>query len=145
MKIISGGQTGADRGALEAAKECGVETGGYAPKGYLTEQGFDVSLKSFNLIDSGLDYVRRTELNVKDCDITLWFGNRDSAGFAATRRACIKYDKFLIDVTKWNQREIYQLIKMFNIINVAGNRESHNKGLQEKVKTMTVAVLNEFV
>jgi hypothetical protein len=38
-KIISGGQTGADRAALDAAIECGVPHGGWIPKGRRTENG----------------------------------------------------------------------------------------------------------
>jgi hypothetical protein len=144
MKIISGGQTGADRGALEAAKECGHETGGYAPKQYATENGSDYILASYNLIDSGMDYVGRTELNVKNSDVTIWFGNKNSAGYAATRRACKKYCKFLVDVTNCNHHEIAMALSGLKIVNVAGNRESHNKGIQEKVKTMMMAVLNEI-
>jgi len=145
MKIISGGQTGADRGALEAAKECGFETGGYAPKNYLTENGFDYSLKAFGLIDSGLNYTQRTALNVREGDITIWFGSNDSAGYAATRRACKTYHKYLITVTDCNDNEIRQLIHNMKIVNVAGNRESLSPGIQQKVKTMMKAVLHEFV
>ena len=38
-QIISGGQTGADQGALRAALDLGISTGGVAPKGYKTETG----------------------------------------------------------------------------------------------------------
>jgi hypothetical protein len=36
-KVISGGQTGVDRIALEVARECEVPTGGTAPRGFLTD------------------------------------------------------------------------------------------------------------
>lgn len=39
VRIISGGQTGADQGALVAAKQLGIETGGWTPRGFLTEAG----------------------------------------------------------------------------------------------------------
>ena len=38
-RIVSGGQTGADRGALDAAIEAGIEYGGWVPKGRLDENG----------------------------------------------------------------------------------------------------------
>src|SRR5262249_6057013 len=38
-KVISGGQTGVDQVALRAAKACGIPTGGWAPKGWRTEDG----------------------------------------------------------------------------------------------------------
>jgi len=39
LKIMSGGQTGVDRGALEAALELGIECGGWCPAGRLAEDG----------------------------------------------------------------------------------------------------------
>jgi hypothetical protein len=45
LKIISGGQTGADIGALKAAKECGFATGGMAPYRYWTEKGSNFDLR----------------------------------------------------------------------------------------------------
>jgi hypothetical protein len=38
-KVMSGGQTGADHGGLRAARRCGIATGGWAPRGWLTEAG----------------------------------------------------------------------------------------------------------
>jgi hypothetical protein len=37
--VISGGQTGADQGGLRATRACGIPTGGWAPRGWLTEAG----------------------------------------------------------------------------------------------------------
>ena len=45
LKILSGGQTGVDLGALKAAKKAGITTGGCLPKGCKTEDGIDLSLK----------------------------------------------------------------------------------------------------
>ena len=45
-KLISGGQTGADRAGLEAAESLGIETGGWAARGFQTTGGKDVSLKN---------------------------------------------------------------------------------------------------
>ncbi len=50
-KIISGGQTGADRGGLEAGRVLGIETGGTCPKFFRTETGHDVSLQGFGLVE----------------------------------------------------------------------------------------------
>ena len=142
MKIISGGQTGADRGALEAAKEWGIETGGFAPRGYLTESGNDLSLKDFGLVDSGLWYPERTELNAKGSDITIWFGRSiDYAGMNATKRACKKHGKPFFDVSTMFAADIRELIKGKEIINVAGNRESKSPGIQEYVRKIMCEVL----
>jgi hypothetical protein len=39
LRVISGAQTGADRAALDAALECGIEIGGWVPKGRKAEDG----------------------------------------------------------------------------------------------------------
>ena len=43
-KIISGGQSGADLAGLKAAIKLGIETGGFIPKNYRTENGSDYTL-----------------------------------------------------------------------------------------------------
>lgn len=50
-KVISGGQTGVDQAALRAAKAARIPTGGYAPKGWLTEDGPAPWLADFGLIE----------------------------------------------------------------------------------------------
>jgi hypothetical protein len=45
-KLVSGGQTGADRAALEAAESLGITTGGWAPRDFQTCAGKDLSLKT---------------------------------------------------------------------------------------------------
>ena len=39
LRIVSGGQTGVDRGALQAAMALGLDWGGWAPKGWRAENG----------------------------------------------------------------------------------------------------------
>ena len=74
-KIISGGQTGADQVALRAARAPGVPTGGWAPKGWLTEDGPAPWLADFGLAECPEPgYSARTLANVRDSDVTLRFG-----------------------------------------------------------------------
>lgn len=141
MKIISGGQTGADRAALDAASELRFKTGGFAPKNFLTENGSDYFLQEFGLIDSGKGYVERTELNVLNSDITIWFGNNDTPGFLATKRACKNHKKEFYDVTDSSSDTIYKIISHFNIVNVAGNRASKNPDIYFYVFNMMKVVL----
>ena len=71
-KIVSGGQTGADQAALDAAIEYGIPHGGWVPKGRRTEKGrlpHRYHLKEATTID----YEQRTELNVIDSDSTVIF------------------------------------------------------------------------
>ena len=72
-KIISGGQTGADRAAMDFALENKIEIGGFVPKNRLAEDG-RISEKYLNLVETETeDYAERTELNVKNSDATLLF------------------------------------------------------------------------
>ena len=69
-KIISGGQTGVDRGALDAALHLGVAAGGWCPKGRLAEDG-PIPAR-YPLAETGsAAYEERTALNVMDADATL--------------------------------------------------------------------------
>ena len=71
-KIISGGQTGADRGGLHAAIEAGVRHGGWCPKGRKAEDG--VIPAKYRLVEhESADYVARTEANVIDSHCTVVF------------------------------------------------------------------------
>lgn len=83
-KIVSGGQTGADRGGLDAAIELGIPHGGWCPKGRKSEDG--VIPEKYLLKEmSSADYLKRTEQNVVDSDATVIFtygqptgGSKDS-------------------------------------------------------------------
>ena len=69
-KIISGGQTGVDRGALDAAIALGVPHGGWCPHGRLAEDGIIPARYQLRQTDSP-EYHVRTEKNVQDSDATL--------------------------------------------------------------------------
>jgi len=100
LKVISGGQTGADRAALEAAREVGIPTGGVAPLGFTTSAGRDLALRDvFGLVELPLTgkrstvsisqmYVLRSQRNVDDCDVTVAFRTRSSAGTDKTVAYC---------------------------------------------------------
>lgn len=148
MIIISGGQTGADQGALEGAQMAGFRTGGFIPKGFKTEKGPMPELgKKFRLIEaSSTDYVYRTHRNVNSSTMTIWFGNEDSAGYIATFKACQSYNKQFYDVTNFTEDQLLKLLQHTKptTLNVAGNRESKNIGIQEIVKNRVYNVLNKL-
>ena len=143
-KIISGAQTGADQGGLAAGKALKLKTGGVAPKGFRTETGSNPSLKeSYKITEhKSYAYQPRTIENVKHSDGTVWFGNQNSPGGKLTINTCIKLKKpYVINPSK------LQLIdwinkKFINVLNVAGNRESTNSGLQHKVEWFLTLVLS---
>src|SRR3954468_15967071 len=93
-RVVSGGQTGADQAGLRAAKAAGIETGGWAPLGWETEEGPAPWLAAFGLkACPKKGYPARTEENARDSDGTLWFGSTDSTGYRATIAACRKHGK----------------------------------------------------
>jgi len=72
IKIVSGGQTGADRAALDFAIEHGIPHGGWCPKGRQAEDGpIDGRYQLKETPTS--DYAQRTEWNVRDSDATVLF------------------------------------------------------------------------
>ena len=97
MKIISGGQTGVDRGALDAAVETGIECGGTCPAGRIAEDGIIPEKYPLTELDSTV-YSDRTRKNVIDSDATLivHFGQL-AGGTAFTRQCCIANNSLI-----WN-------------------------------------------
>lgn len=139
-KIISGGQTGVDTLGLQIAKKLGIETGGTAPKGFLRERGIDNDdIKSYGLVEvtdkqqaeyttktgKSDPWTARTELNVRNSDGTVYFGNaRTDAGYRATFRSAQEYNKPLL--YNPTAQELKEWIEKNNIktLNIAGNRGS---------------------
>ena len=135
-KIISGGQTGGDRGGLEAGKKLGIKTGGTAPKGYRTDKGSDYSLKNFGLVEhESWKYPPRTIKNVQDSDATVWFGNTESPGAKLTIGTCNRLGKKVF-INPETELQLKNLLTFYNIkiLNVAGNRESSKPGIQKYVE-----------
>ena len=81
-KIISGGQTGVDRAALDAAIELGIVCGGWCPKGRASEDG--PIPDQYPLTETpSTDPAQRTEWNVRDADATLIIAQGKLTGGAA--------------------------------------------------------------
>ncbi|MGB9696333.1 MAG: YpsA SLOG family protein [Ignavibacteria bacterium] len=151
-KIISGGQTGADRGALEAARKLGIATGGYIVKGFLTEKGQDLSLKQFNLKQlNTTDFSVRTELNAKVSDGTVIFSRVDNKG-----RVIGEGTKFTLEVLIKNKKpflinpsdtEFIDWVHKYNIkvLNVAGNRESQFWGIQNHTEKFLIKTIKRIL
>lgn len=137
MTIISGGQTGVDRGALDAAIERGIPHRGWCPKGRKAEDG-TIALK-YNMQEmNDWQYWKRTEKNVLDSDGTLVFpGSCKSKGTALTIRLARKLGK-PIAVIPLDSPDATQTVRAWiaahNIknINIAGPRESGAPGIGKK-------------
>jgi hypothetical protein len=97
IKVISGGQNGADRAGLEAAKKLGIETGGTAAPKYSTSSGKCPSLGTdFNMTCIDLEnnnwgqaYARRSMMNVDASDGTIAFRYYKSPGTDNTIGYCV--------------------------------------------------------
>ena len=144
IQIISGGQTGGDMGGLLAAEDLGIPTGGYATKGFRTEDGPNPELGTrFGLKEmKSSSYIDRTRANVKLSDGTLIMADvADSAGTAFTLRMCDRFDKPHI----LNPSEEHFLAFLLNNrimrLNVAGNRESVAEGMEQRVRDFLVRAL----
>ena len=98
-KIISGGQTGVDRAALDAAIECGVSIGGWCPRGRRAEDGqIDDQYPLRETPDAS--YKQRTHWNVRDSDGTLilLMDAPAAGGTAETLEACRRFAKPCLEV-----------------------------------------------
>lgn len=130
-KVISGGQTGADRTGLECARDLGLETGGTVPHGWRTDVGPDPRLVDFGCEEHpSKDYQPRTIQNVRDADATVWFGNQNSPGGQLTCRTAIIMKKPLFI----NPSSLREIAEQFEVINVAGNRARTNPEVVEQVR-----------
>ncbi|HEV2727380.1 MAG TPA: putative molybdenum carrier protein, partial [Solirubrobacterales bacterium] len=79
MKLVSGGQTGADRAALDVAMGLGIDHGGWVPKGCSAEDGPLPSRYRVRETPSE-DRAERTKRNVVDSDATLLISHGPLAG-----------------------------------------------------------------
>lgn len=151
MKIVSGGQTGADQGGLRAARRAGIATGGLAPLGWLTEAGPAPWLEEFGLAQHDRPgYDGRTKANCMDADMTLLFVWKKSAGSNLTLRVLHEFNKpyLIVDKTMTiveNKIDNFEALKKSDevIINVAGNRESVAKGIGKAVEEWLVDYLDK--
>jgi hypothetical protein len=132
IKIISGGQTGVDRAALDTALETGTVCGGWCPDGRLAEDG-EIPLHYPVTELKGAGYQERTLQNVIDSDGTaiICFGAPDG-GTEHTLRFCLELKKpfILIDAAELTPERAAERMLTFvaghsiAVLNVAGPRAS---------------------
>ena len=144
--IVSGGQTGVDRGALDASIELGIPHRGWCPKGRRAEDGLIPARYNMQEMKDS-QYWKRTEKNVLDSDGTLVFpGNCESRGTALTIRLARKHGRPLavvqIDDTGAD-RTVASWISSENIgvMNVAGPRESGSPGICSQTRKFLLRIL----
>jgi len=134
LKVVSGGQTGVDRAALDAARAAGLPCGGWCPRGRLAEDGpID---PGYPLVETpGADYAERTEWNVRDSDGTLVVARgRPTGGTALTMTLARRRAKplLVVDLSRGpSPEEVARWIeaRAIGTLNVAGPRESQRPGI----------------
>jgi hypothetical protein len=133
-KIISGGQTGVDRAALDVALELGIPCGGWCPQGRRAEDGIIPLLYPLDEASSSA-YPLRTELNVQDADGTLiitW--STPMGGTALTIKLAQKYRKPYLVVDLAQEANVALVREWLDhnkiqVLNIAGPRESEVPGI----------------
>jgi len=132
LKIISGGQTGVDRAALDVALRHGIDCGGWCPAGRLDEFGKIPDNYPVQELQ-GAGFTGRTLQNVKDSDGTVViYAAQLRGGTEQTVRFCDELERLyqLIDASRIATRDAAKLIADFvrknaiGILNVAGPRQS---------------------
>ncbi|OGI39628.1 MAG: hypothetical protein A2V91_03900 [Candidatus Muproteobacteria bacterium RBG_16_64_10] len=145
-KIISGGQTGVDRAALDIALELGIPCGGWCPKGRRAEDG--VLPPRYPLAETEIgDYRQRTRRNVQAADGTLILTRGAlGGGSALTRSLAGKLGKPCLVVNlaqDRNLRPVRTWIKTngIGVLNVAGPRESGQSGIYDEARRFLTRML----
>lgn len=145
-KIISGGQTGVDRAALDAAIELGIACGGWCPKGRASERG--PIPDHYPLMETpSADLAQRTDWNVRDADATLIIAQgKLTGGTALTRRLAHSMDKPCLVVEDAGETSAATVRAWLDehrakVLNVAGPRASADPQIYELARQLLRKVL----
>jgi hypothetical protein len=149
--VVSGFQTGADIGAIIIAHKYNLETGGWIPKGFMTQGGPRPEYAKVGAKEhSSPKYPPRTYANVKDSDATLRFATDfNSSGELCTLKAINQYHKPHMDVDINKPRpvsEVVDWITRYNVVilNVAGNSEHTSPGIAGEVMEYLARVFSSL-
>ena len=150
FKIISGGQTGVDRAALDVALHLSIRCGGWCPKGRLAEDG--VILPRYPLEEtSSAKYEERTRLNVQDSDAVLilsWGevsgGTKLTLGYARKFKKPVlvldlKTNNSAVEVREWLRKNAV------NTLDVAGPRSSTHEDVYGRAYSFLLGLFSELV
>jgi putative molybdenum carrier protein len=139
LKIVSGGQTGADRAALDWAMAHGMPHGGWCPRGRLAED--EHIADKYELNETPLaEYAERTEWNVRDSDGTVIFSLADelTGGSQATAHFARVHRKPWLHLSRKTKNPSAKLLAFIaqhkiKVLNVAGPRASSEPGISKFV------------
>lgn len=141
QKIVSGGQTGVDRAALDVAIFLEIEHGGWCPLGRRAEDGRIPAVYRLKQTRSK-QYSARTEQNVVDSDGTcILYRQQTTGGTELTRKLAIKHNRPLIciDLNVAEEKELEELNSWLKnhgikVLNIAGPRESTCPGIMNQTE-----------
>jgi hypothetical protein len=146
QRIISGGQTGVDRAALDVAIALGLSCGGWVPRGRRAEDGRVP--ERYPLRETvAFSYAKRTRLNVRDADATLILTRGEATGGTAltisfARRLLRPYLIVDLDAATAPAAARARLIELrVRVLNVAGPRESGAPGIYAEARDFLNALL----
>jgi hypothetical protein len=158
LKVLSGGQTGVDRAALDAAIEKGIACGGWCPKGGWAEDlprppgllAFYPMLQETPLSDP----VQRTEWNVRDCDVLIVLLDDRGLSSKGTERAILHAHELgrpvvNLDVTRPEDIDcatacLCGAAEADRIVCIAGPRESEASGIYKAARAFLDEVFNRL-
>ncbi|MBM4070460.1 MAG: molybdenum cofactor carrier [Planctomycetes bacterium] len=147
-RIISGGQTGVDRAALDVALALGIPCGGWCPKGRRAEDG--AIPEQYPLHEAASSrYPERTALNVQDADATLILTRgKPDRGTALTRDLARRHGKpwLVVDLEKpVRPAAVAKWVRENDVVtlNVAGPRLSSAPGIDEQAAAFLRKLLRQ--
>lgn len=140
--IISGGQTGADHGALVGASAVGIKTGGTMPRGFRTEFGPDPVMASrYGLKEHrSPEYPPRTKQNVRDADGTIWVGPHTvyDRGYMCTIGEVKRRSKPFLDNPVAATLRTWVEQHHIHVLNVAGPAATHDRQAFERAAKLII-------
>lgn len=147
-RIVSGGQTGVDRAALDVALELGLSCGGWCPKGRRAEDGTLAS--HYPLVETPSEnYDQRTRWNVRDSDGTLILTEGEPiGGTALTVEVARELGRplLVLDLNRHPNPALVRNWLRFNRIqtlNIAGSRESQLPGVYRRARELLENLLDK--
>ena len=145
-KVVSGGQTGVDRAALDVALSLGLPCGGFCPRGRRAEDGPIDERYPLEETPSD-DYAERTEWNVRDSDGTLVLARGSpSGGTALTIEIARRLGRPFLVVDLAGDPDPAPAARWLaeagiGVLNVAGPRESQRPGIGEEARAFLERLL----
>lgn len=146
-KIVSGGQTGVDRAALDVALDWGLPVGGWCPRGRRAEDGTIPERYPLRETEAS-QYDVRTRRNVHDSDGTLVLNCGEPVGGTALTIAVAEQSRKPVYIADLNlhpdPQSVIDWLRLHNIevLNIAGPRESTIPGIGQRAADFLTSLLD---